>query len=120
MRRDVDFFPSVREALAHGFRPCKRCRPLLTPGETPAPIQRLVEEIEADPSRRLRDRDLRAVARANGDNPIAIVMPCHRVVGADGKLTGYGGGLWRKRWNVDGTLPTCSLRNTLARRRRSI
>jgi AraC family transcriptional regulator of adaptative response/methylated-DNA-[protein]-cysteine methyltransferase len=41
---------------------------------------------------------VRAVARANGDNRIAIVIPCHRVIGADGKLTGYGGGLWRKRW----------------------
>lgn len=38
----------------------------------------------------------RAVARANGANPIAIVIPCHRVIGADGALTGYGGGLWRK------------------------
>jgi AraC family transcriptional regulator of adaptative response/methylated-DNA-[protein]-cysteine methyltransferase len=41
---------------------------------------------------------VRAVARANGDNRIAILVPCHRVVGADGALTGYGGGLWRKRW----------------------
>jgi AraC family transcriptional regulator of adaptative response/methylated-DNA-[protein]-cysteine methyltransferase len=41
---------------------------------------------------------VRAVARANGDNRISIVIPCHRVIGADGKLTGYGGGLWRKRW----------------------
>ena len=41
---------------------------------------------------------VRAVARANGDNRIAIVIPCHRVIGADGQLTGYGGGLWRKRW----------------------
>ncbi|MCI0434198.1 MAG: methylated-DNA--[protein]-cysteine S-methyltransferase [Gemmatimonadetes bacterium] len=40
---------------------------------------------------------VRAVARANGDNRIAIVIPCHRVVGSDGKLTGYGGGLWRKK-----------------------
>jgi AraC family transcriptional regulator of adaptative response/methylated-DNA-[protein]-cysteine methyltransferase len=39
----------------------------------------------------------RAVARANGDNRLAIVIPCHRVVGADGALTGYGGGVWRKR-----------------------
>lgn len=41
---------------------------------------------------------VRAVARANGANQIAIVIPCHRVIGADGNLTGYGGGLWRKRW----------------------
>lgn len=40
----------------------------------------------------------RAVARANGDNRIAIVIPCHRVIGSDGTLTGYGGGLWRKRF----------------------
>ena len=40
---------------------------------------------------------VRAVARANGDNRLAIVIPCHRVIGADGKLVGYGGGLWRKQ-----------------------
>jgi AraC family transcriptional regulator, regulatory protein of adaptative response / methylated-DNA-[protein]-cysteine methyltransferase len=40
---------------------------------------------------------VRAVARANGDNRIAIIIPCHRVIGADGKLTGYGGRLWRKQ-----------------------
>ena len=40
----------------------------------------------------------RAVGRANGSNPIAIVIPCHRVIGADGSLTGYGGGMDRKRW----------------------
>lgn len=40
----------------------------------------------------------RAVGLANGSNPIAIVVPCHRVIGADGSLTGYGGGLERKRW----------------------
>jgi AraC family transcriptional regulator, regulatory protein of adaptative response / methylated-DNA-[protein]-cysteine methyltransferase len=39
----------------------------------------------------------RAVAHANGDNRISIVIPCHRVIGSDGELTGYGGGLWRKR-----------------------
>jgi len=41
---------------------------------------------------------MRAVGLANGANPIAIVVPCHRVIGADGSLTGYGGGLPRKRW----------------------
>lgn len=40
----------------------------------------------------------RAVGLANGRNPIAIVIPCHRVIGADGRLTGYGGGLKRKAW----------------------
>jgi AraC family transcriptional regulator of adaptative response/methylated-DNA-[protein]-cysteine methyltransferase len=43
----------------------------------------------------------RAVGRANGMNRIAIVIPCHRVVNADGKLGGYGGGLWRKNWLLD-------------------
>jgi methylated-DNA-[protein]-cysteine S-methyltransferase len=43
----------------------------------------------------------RAVGLANGANPIAIVVPCHRVIGADGKLTGYGGGLERKQWLLD-------------------
>lgn len=43
----------------------------------------------------------RAVGMANGRNPIAIVVPCHRVVGANGTLTGYGGGLDRKRWLLE-------------------
>src|SRR6185369_5459798 len=41
---------------------------------------------------------VRAVGLANGANPIAVVVPCHRVIGTDGSLTGYGGGLARKRW----------------------
>ncbi|MCB0656317.1 MAG: methylated-DNA--[protein]-cysteine S-methyltransferase [Saprospiraceae bacterium] len=44
---------------------------------------------------------VRAVAKANGDNRLAIIVPCHRVIGKDGKLTGYGGGLWRKQWLLD-------------------
>ena len=43
-------------------------------------------------------KSIRAVGRANGQNPIVIVVPCHRVIGSDGSLTGYGGGLWRKEW----------------------
>lgn len=43
----------------------------------------------------------RAVGLANGSNPIGIVVPCHRVIGADGSLTGYGGGIERKRWLLD-------------------
>ncbi len=41
---------------------------------------------------------IRAVGAANGKNPIAIVIPCHRVIATNGKLTGYAGGLWRKEW----------------------
>ena len=41
---------------------------------------------------------VRAVGAANGQNPISIVVPCHRIIGSDGKLVGYGGGLWRKEW----------------------
>jgi len=40
----------------------------------------------------------RAVGNANNKNPIAIIIPCHRVIGSDGTLVGYGGGLWRKEW----------------------
>ncbi|MBX3407027.1 MAG: methylated-DNA--[protein]-cysteine S-methyltransferase [Phycisphaeraceae bacterium] len=43
----------------------------------------------------------RAVARANGDNRLAILIPCHRVIGSDGTLTGYGGGVWRKEWLLE-------------------
>jgi methylated-DNA-[protein]-cysteine S-methyltransferase len=43
----------------------------------------------------------RAVGNANNNNPIAILIPCHRVVGADGKLVGYAGGVWRKAWLLE-------------------
>ena len=41
---------------------------------------------------------IRAVAAANGKNPIWIIIPCHRIMGSDGSLTGYAGGIWRKKW----------------------
>lgn len=44
---------------------------------------------------------VRAVANANGRNPISIVIPCHRVIGSNGTLTGYGGGLWRKKFLLE-------------------
>jgi methylated-DNA-[protein]-cysteine S-methyltransferase len=44
---------------------------------------------------------IRAVAAANGRNNIAIIIPCHRVIGSDRSLTGYAGGLWRKKWLLD-------------------
>lgn len=45
-----------------------------------------------------RPKAVRAVGHANGDNPISVVVPCHRVIGTNGSLTGYGGGIERKRW----------------------
>jgi methylated-DNA-[protein]-cysteine S-methyltransferase len=55
-----------------------------------------------------RPKAMRAVGMANGSNPISIIVPCHRVIGANAKLTGYGGGLERKRWLLrhEGALPT--------------
>ncbi len=44
---------------------------------------------------------IRAVGNANGKNPVSIIVPCHRVIGANGRLIGYGGGLWRKRWLLE-------------------
>lgn len=59
-------------------------------GETKSYLQisRLLGDVSA----------IRAVANANGQNKISIVIPCHRVIGSDGSLTGYAGGLWRKKW----------------------
>lgn len=48
-----------------------------------------------------RPTAVRAVGLANGSNPIGVVVPCHRVVGANGSLTGYGGGIERKRWLLE-------------------
>jgi methylated-DNA-[protein]-cysteine S-methyltransferase len=48
-----------------------------------------------------RPAAVRAVGLANGANPIGVVVPCHRVIGANGSLTGYGGGIERKRWLLD-------------------
>ncbi|WP_422365969.1 bifunctional transcriptional activator/DNA repair enzyme AdaA [Pelagibius sp.] len=56
---------------------------------------------------------VRAMGRANGANQFAIVVPCHRVVAADGDLTGYGGGLWRKRWLIDHERRLAATQSTL-------
>jgi|ERR1019366_3084666 methylated-DNA-[protein]-cysteine S-methyltransferase len=44
---------------------------------------------------------VRAVGAANGKNPVAVIIPCHRIIGENGKLTGYAGGLWRKQWLLE-------------------
>lgn len=58
-RENVEFFAAPREAMAHGYRPCKRCRPMEPSGATPEEIESLIRELEADPALRLRDGDLR-------------------------------------------------------------
>ena len=69
-------------------------------------VWRALTEIPAGETRTYRQQAVRigrptavrAVGLANGANPIGIVIPCHRVIGADGSLTGFGGGIERKRW----------------------
>ena len=60
-----------------------------------------------DLAKKLGDvKAIRAVAAANGKNPLWIVVPCHRVIGSDGSLTGYAGGLWRKKWLLEHENPS--------------
>jgi methylated-DNA-[protein]-cysteine S-methyltransferase len=60
-----------------------------------------------DITKKLGDvKAIRAVASANGRNPLWIVVPCHRVIGTDGSLTGYAGGLWRKKWLLEHESPS--------------
>ena len=57
-------------------------------------------------SKRLGDvKAIRAVANANGKNPLWIIVPCHRVIGSDGRLTGYAGGLHKKKWLIEHESP---------------
>jgi len=54
---------------------------------------------------------MRAVGLANGSNPVGVIVPCHRVIGADGSLTGYGGGIDRKRWLLEHESNALTLKN---------
>ncbi len=64
------------------------------------PFGRTISYIEL--ARRTGDhKATRAVASANGRNNVAIIVPCHRVIGANRELIGYGGGLWRKKWLLE-------------------
>lgn len=125
MRGESPVFDAVRRQLGEYFRGERRefDLPLLAPG---TPFQTRVW----DALRRIphgsttsyarvaaaigQPTAVRAVARANGDNRIAIVIPCHRVIGSDGSLTGYGGGLWRKKklLELEGTATTLPLFDT--------
>jgi AraC family transcriptional regulator of adaptative response/methylated-DNA-[protein]-cysteine methyltransferase len=105
-------FKSVREQLREYFEGSRKefTLPLSTPG---TPFQQAVwKELMTIPYGTTRSYleqsvalknpgAIRAVASANGMNRVSIVIPCHRVIGTDGSLTGYGGGLKRKRWLLD-------------------
>jgi methylated-DNA-[protein]-cysteine S-methyltransferase len=111
-RRDDGAFAAVREQLDEYFAGTRRSfdMPLSMAGG--AFEQRVWDELLAIPygetasygeiaARVGNPAAARAVGLANGRNPIAVIVPCHRVIGADGSLTGYGGGLERKRLLLD-------------------
>jgi AraC family transcriptional regulator, regulatory protein of adaptative response / methylated-DNA-[protein]-cysteine methyltransferase len=84
--------------------------PLVTPGtDFQQAVWKELQEIPFGKTRSYQEQanalnkpdSVRAVANANGMNRISIVIPCHRVIGSDGRLTGYGGGLRRKKWLLD-------------------
>jgi AraC family transcriptional regulator of adaptative response/methylated-DNA-[protein]-cysteine methyltransferase len=84
--------------------------PLVTPGsEFQNAVWKELQNIQFGSTRSYQEQSIalnrpdsiRAIANANGMNRISIVIPCHRVIGSDGRLTGYGGGLKRKKWLLD-------------------
>jgi AraC family transcriptional regulator of adaptative response/methylated-DNA-[protein]-cysteine methyltransferase len=105
-------FEALNQQISEYFEGTRKefSLPLVTSG-TPfqEKVWRVLQEIPYGSTRSYKEQAerignpnaVRAVARANGDNRIAIIIPCHRVIGSDGSLTGYGGGLWRKRYLLD-------------------
>jgi methylated-DNA-[protein]-cysteine S-methyltransferase len=119
LRRDDAAFPEARRQLDEYFAGSRQAFDLvLAPVGTPFQLEvwAALREIPYGGTwsyKQLADRvgrpsASRAVGLANGRNPISVIVPCHRVIGASGQLTGYGGGLARKRWLLDleaGALP---------------
>jgi AraC family transcriptional regulator of adaptative response/methylated-DNA-[protein]-cysteine methyltransferase len=107
-----EYFNLIRMQLSEYFEGSRKefKLPLITPG---SPFQKSVwNELLSIPYGSTRSYleqsialgnpdSIRAVAHANGMNRIAIIIPCHRVIGSDGSLTGYGGGIKRKKWLLD-------------------
>jgi methylated-DNA-[protein]-cysteine S-methyltransferase len=114
-QRDDGFFKEARQQLADYFASRRKTfdLPIDRDALGGTPFQRRVwQELEKIPygvtisygelARRIDNpAAVRAVGLANGRNPISIIVPCHRVIGANGTLTGYGGGLERKRWLLE-------------------
>jgi AraC family transcriptional regulator, regulatory protein of adaptative response / methylated-DNA-[protein]-cysteine methyltransferase len=103
------FFKTLDEQLKEYFEGKRKDfdLPLVLPGtDFQRQVWQVLQTIPYGKTRSYREQAeaignpaaVRAVAKANGDNRISIIIPCHRVIGSDGKLTGYGGGLWRKEW----------------------
>ena len=111
-RRGGPLVAEARRQLGEYFRGRRRRFDLpLAPSGTPFQLRawRALRDIPYGATRSYGEqaramaqpRAVRAVGAANGRNPIAIVVPCHRVIGGDGRLTGYGGGLYVKRFLID-------------------
>jgi len=103
------FFESLKKQIEEYFSGIRKTFeiPLETPGtKFQNEIWKILQTIPYGQTRSYKAqatifgnvKAVRAVANANGDNRISIIIPCHRVIGEDGKLVGYGGGLWRKQW----------------------
>jgi len=113
----------IKEGYSRHFRPLKRqlkeyfkgkrkefSLPVVTPGtEFQQAVWKEIRNIPYGSTKSYGDQakslnnpaSVRAVANANGANRISIIIPCHRVIGSDGSLVGYGGGLKRKKWLID-------------------
>ena len=89
-RLAIDAIPVEPAGTAVSARRLADAAPASAPGTTWS-YRQLAERVE-------RPAAIRAVGAANGANPIPIVLPCHRVIGSDGRLVGYGGGMERKKW----------------------
>jgi AraC family transcriptional regulator of adaptative response/methylated-DNA-[protein]-cysteine methyltransferase len=105
-------FLALRKQLKEYFKGRRKefSVPLVTPGtEFQQAVWREIRTIPYGSTKSYSDQakslnnpaSVRAVANANGANRISIIIPCHRVIGSDGSLVGYGGGLHRKRWLLD-------------------
>lgn len=105
-------FKSLRKQLKEYFDGKRKVfdLPLVTPGtEFQKSVWKELQNIKFGSTRSYLDQSValnrpdsvRAVANANGMNRISIIIPCHRVIGSDGHLTGYGGGVKRKKWLLD-------------------
>ena len=112
MQSENKHFDLLRQQLSEYFEKKRKefNLPLFTPGsEFQQEVWKELQRIPYGSTRSYKQQSVaikkpeavRAVANANGMNRIAIIIPCHRVIGSDGSMTGYGGGIWRKKWLLE-------------------